>query len=237
MYLNLSLNRVTSKGNETFRSEWVAEKLSQISSQSGNLSLLDVGAGMSPFKELIMSLGYSYKSQDFSGYVPNSKVPGIQDKKWEYPIHNFICDITEIPNNLRFDVILCTEVLEHVPDPVRAFQHLATLLTPNGRLVMTVPFLSLMHQAPYWFQSGLSPFWFEYWSKRSKLEVIELTINGDYIDLLSQEIKRLFSFSHRTRQLGIMLGSMTQKLRKRTAQSTLDSGAFGTFFLAKPQAE
>lgn len=37
------------------------------------------------------------------------------------------------------DVVVCTEVLEHLVDPEAAIRHLAGLLAPGGALVLTVP--------------------------------------------------------------------------------------------------
>lgn len=44
-----------------------------------------------------------------------------------------------------FDCVLCSEVLEHVPDDERAIAELRRVLTPGGTLVVTVPF-----QRRYW---------------------------------------------------------------------------------------
>lgn len=39
-----------------------------------------------------------------------------------------------------FDVVLCTQVVEHVSDPSATLQEIACALSPGGTLVMTVPF-------------------------------------------------------------------------------------------------
>lgn len=38
-----------------------------------------------------------------------------------------------------FDKILCSEVLEHVPDPERVMKNIYSLLNPNGLIVVSVP--------------------------------------------------------------------------------------------------
>jgi len=40
----------------------------------------------------------------------------------------------------RFDVIVCLDVLEHVPDPPRLVNQLAQLLAPDGELIVHAPF-------------------------------------------------------------------------------------------------
>jgi SAM-dependent methyltransferase len=51
-----------------------------------------------------------------------------------------------------FDVALCTEVLEHVPDPAALLARTHRVLKPGGRLVLTVPFSARWHFTPfdYW---------------------------------------------------------------------------------------
>jgi 2-polyprenyl-3-methyl-5-hydroxy-6-metoxy-1,4-benzoquinol methylase len=43
-----------------------------------------------------------------------------------------------------FDLILMLDVLEHLPEPEVALQHARTLLSPGGRLLMTVPALNAL---------------------------------------------------------------------------------------------
>ncbi len=51
-----------------------------------------------------------------------------------------------------FDTILCTEVLEHTVDPFEAMREISRLLAPGGYLLLSVPFLYPVHEAPhdYW---------------------------------------------------------------------------------------
>jgi SAM-dependent methyltransferase len=97
---------------------------------------------------------------------------------------DIICDILDIPNSQKFDAVLCTEVLEHVPDPVKALEKMSQLLRPGGVAIITFPGMSWTHQAPYYFSSGLSPYWVEHHTSRLGFDVIEGVAVGEMRDLL-----------------------------------------------------
>jgi SAM-dependent methyltransferase len=48
-----------------------------------------------------------------------------------------------------FDTVLCTEVLEHIPDPAAFLARAGRCLRHGGRLVLTVPFAARWHFIPY----------------------------------------------------------------------------------------
>ena len=60
----------------------------------------------------------------------------------------------------RFDVVICEQVLEHVDDPWRGTQTLASLCKPGGAVVVSTPFMLRLHNSPvdHWrfSPSGLS---------------------------------------------------------------------------------
>jgi SAM-dependent methyltransferase len=228
--------------NEPFQRNWVEGQLRHIRQQeTGHLRCLDVGAGQSPFRDFIVCWGRVYLSNDFNGYIPSEQEIGQQNKSWEYFKHTYVCDVLDIPEHEKFDILLCTEVLEHVPDPVAAFKKLASLCVPNGLLIITVPLHSLIHQAPYYFSAGLSPYWFQFQSDSEQVEVLNLAIYGDYSDFIQQEFQRTFehypmpialksrlqnAFSKFNRRVGA-------RLRRKLPEAVLDSGGFGTVFVGK----
>lgn len=57
----------------------------------------------------------------------------------------------QIPDN-TYDVIVCTQVLEHVPNPFLAAAELSRILKPGGLLLLTVPAAYPYHAVPrdYW---------------------------------------------------------------------------------------
>ena len=48
-----------------------------------------------------------------------------------------------------FPVVLCTEVLEHLPEPQRAIDEMYRVLEPGGTLLLTTRFLFPIHDAPH----------------------------------------------------------------------------------------
>jgi SAM-dependent methyltransferase len=48
-----------------------------------------------------------------------------------------------------FDAIVCTEVLEHLPEPRRAIDEMFRILRPGGSLLLTTRFLFPIHDAPH----------------------------------------------------------------------------------------
>jgi 2-polyprenyl-3-methyl-5-hydroxy-6-metoxy-1,4-benzoquinol methylase len=227
--------QVINTGNDSFRDTWVRVALKNLKSKSQLSSLLDVGAGLSPYKDSTLDLGFEYTSHDFGGYVPSAhrKASGLHSASWEYPKHDYICDILALPADALADVIICTEVLEHVPDPIRVFEKLSKMINSGGYLVFTVPFSSLMHQAPYWFQAGLSPFWFEYWAKEFNVEVVELTVYGDYVDQMLQEMTRLFPFLRHIPGATKVIAWLAKKYRGLLSEEVLTSGGYGVLFVGK----
>jgi SAM-dependent methyltransferase len=214
--------------NEAYRDEWVETRIKKYGYLLLSKTALDVGAGLQPYKHIFEALDFNYSSQDFDSYRPQEeKNPGLQNLEWEYPKHDFVCDVLDIPDTSKFDFVICTEVFEHVPDPVALIEKLSALTKSDGYILITVPFLSLMHQSPYWFSSGLSPFWFEFWAEKLNLEICELEVSGDYIDMMEQEVGRLLYFKKPMRGI-TRLSKLVKFLRLQLPSEVLESGGFGT---------
>lgn len=176
--------------NEANRQAWLKKT---ISSLPAGLRILDAGAGQLNNRKYCGHL--EYVSQDFCQYKGKdggAPSEGLQDKSWNTSRIDLVSDITSIPSpDASFDVILCSEVLEHVPEPTHALNELSRLLKPGGVIILTAPFGSHVHMAPYHYCSGFSKYWYEYHLRNRGFEIRELTANGDWFSLLRQEITRL----------------------------------------------
>lgn len=183
--------------NLSTREAWLKQSLANI--PAGH-RILDAGAGELKYKPLCAHL--EYVSQDFGQYDGKGNSAGLQVGKWDNTKLDLVSDITSIPAaDSSFDAVMCIEVLEHVPAPVDALRELARLLKPGGVLIVTAPFCSLTHFAPYFFQTGYSRYFYEHWLSALGFEIEDMQFNGNYFEYMAQELRRLPSMSQRYAQL------------------------------------
>lgn len=169
------------------RENWLKKTLQEI--RAGE-SIIDVGAGELKYKGLCSHLKYT--SQDFAGYNGQGNSEGFQTQNWDNTKLDIVSDISNIPvPNHSFDNVMCIEVLEHVSNPTEAIKEMGRILKPQGKIILTAPFCSLTHMAPFFFQTGFSKYWYEKIFEKEGLKIIEITFNGDYFEYLGQEINRL----------------------------------------------
>lgn len=65
---------------------------------------------------------------------------------------DFAGDITHTEfENDRYDIILCSQVLEHVEDPRQVCKELFRILKPGGYVLITAPQSAYLHNLPYHF--------------------------------------------------------------------------------------
>ena len=111
-------------------------------------------------------------------------------EKWDTSQIDMVCDMLDIPETTRYDVVLCTEVLEHVPDPVRALEKISRLVKQGGSMIITAPFCSLTHFAPFHYTTGLSRYFYQHHLDRLGFAIEEMRPNGGLFDYLNQELSR-----------------------------------------------
>jgi SAM-dependent methyltransferase len=105
--------------------------------------LLDVGCGDQPFRHLVPD-GVEYTGIDRAETLGSFE---YRNSETRY----FTGDRWPVPNE-GYDALICTEVLEHVPDPAAFLSEAHRCLVPGGRIFLTVPFAARWHYIPhdYW---------------------------------------------------------------------------------------
>ncbi len=76
-------------------------------------------------------------------------------------------------------------------DSVRALEKLTRLAQPGGQVIITAPFNSITHFAPYHYCTGFSQYFYRGHFERLGCEIVGLTANGGYFDVMDQELGRL----------------------------------------------
>jgi len=173
--------------NKSNRDAWLEKTLRNISCGS---RILDAGAGELQYKPFCQHL--DYVSQDFAQYNGEGDGMGLQTGAWDQTKLDIISDITAIPEpDGSFDAIMCIEVFEHLPEPIKAIEEFSRLLSPGGHLIITAPFCSLTHFAPYHFYTGFNKYFYQEHLSKNGFDIIELVENGNYFEYLGQEIRRI----------------------------------------------
>lgn len=179
--------------NEAARVAWVERTLRSLPAGS---RILDAGAGEQQFRRFCAHL--QYVSQDIAEYDGSGNGHGLQTGRWDFGRLDHVCDIASIPEpDASFDAVLCTEVFEHLPDPLPALREFSRLLRPGGQLIVTAPFCSLTHFAPYHYATGFNRYYYEQHLPKHGFRIVELTPNGNYFLYLAQELRRLPDVSAR----------------------------------------
>jgi len=105
-----------------------------------NPRVLDIGCGTQPLRAFLENRGWLYSGLDVEQRALNVK---------------YICSLeSPFPDDLKkspYDLVICSEVLEHVADWRQSFRNLADSTKPGGRLLLTVPFIYQLHEQPYDF--------------------------------------------------------------------------------------
>ena len=128
-----------------FEKEGLDSSMSEVSKYASGL-LLDVGCGDKPY-ESILGPGLSgYVGLEYSESHEGSmnEASGAAD---------MLYDGKRIPPpDESVDIVLCTQVLEHVPDPSQLMREMARVLRVGGNLIVTAPFSYRLHAEPddYW---------------------------------------------------------------------------------------
>lgn len=139
-------------------------------------TVLDAGAGHCPYRDLFHHT--QYETADFCQV----------DKK--YGQIDYVCDLSQIPvETASRDVVICTQVLEHLAEPDSVLRELARILKPEGTLILSAPLYYEEHEQPYDF-FRYTQFGLRHLLQKAGLEATEMFWLEGYCGSLAHQTKR-----------------------------------------------
>jgi SAM-dependent methyltransferase len=122
---------------------WLQAEAARAAERYGRYSVVDVGCGAKPY--------YPFFEPFASEYV------GVDVKDEAAELEGSVESIPVADGS--FDIVLCTQVLEHANDPAAAVRELRRVVKPGGRVLASTHGVQIYHPNPddywRWTHSGL----------------------------------------------------------------------------------
>ena len=128
LYSNMEDN-IYSGDSETdhITKDMYVDEINKMIKDRGNLSVLEIGADNGT---IIKKLKKYKNIIDFTAVEPNKKMHNNLSELTE----NVFSDLSELPKNKTFDIIVCIHVLDHIPKIDGYIKDLASLINKDGFL-------------------------------------------------------------------------------------------------------
>lgn len=122
---------------------WLREEAARAAARETRPRLLDVGSGAKPYEPFFRDAVAEYVGLDVAN--PAADLEGT---------------VEDIPAaDGSFDIVLCTQTLEHANDPGRAVRELRRVVAPGGRVLASTHGVQVYHPNPddfwRWTHAGL----------------------------------------------------------------------------------
>lgn len=189
--------------------------------------LLDLGCGKAPL---------------FAAYAP--WVTEVTCVDWAPGAHiDLPCDLSQpLPfGNDRFDTIILSDVLEHMPDPALLWREMTRVLAPQGKVIMNVPFYYSVHAHPHDYYRYTN-FALERFAQINGLDLVLIAPVGGIVEIMADLLAKALS---KLPGVGPPLAMLTQfvaagfgctRLGARVARVSSRHFPFGYFMIARRPA-
>jgi SAM-dependent methyltransferase len=167
--------------------------------------VLDAGAGRAKYKQLIQKHSTYYVALD------NVSSPFQFSYKQDHTL-DVIGDIMSLPfRSEAFDAVVCTQVIEHVPEPRKLVREVSRVLKGGGHLILSTGWVSPYHPEPKdYYRFSVDAL--IYLLTAESLDVVEIIPQGGVLlitlyfwsRLIELHHPRLFYFLQASKMLRVM---------------------------------
>jgi SAM-dependent methyltransferase len=122
---------------------WLRAEAERAAADLGRYRVLDAGCGFRPYEPL-----FAPHASEYVGVDLDNPLADLQGSVEALPVPD-----------ASFDVVLCTQVLEHAADPAAAVAELRRVVAPGGRVLASTHGTAVYHPSPgdhwRWTHTGL----------------------------------------------------------------------------------
>jgi len=167
---NFRPRNITDLANHTFINNSLIERSISLLAPKLSGEFLDVGCGEQPYVS-------------YFKHVARRRACDFDSRRGQV---DFECPADKIPlPDKSLDSILCTEVLEHVPEPLAVWREFNRLLRDGGKVLLSTPMYWPTHEEPYDFYR-YPEFGLRRLARESGFDVLELIPRGGAWAFLGQ---------------------------------------------------
>lgn len=158
-----------------------------------NLKLYEIGSGLGYLTYSLRKSGFSVTGFDLSSVA-------VRNASAKYGPYFEQADLSQLcrlcPQSA--DVVILTEVIEHIFDPVSFLRDAVALIRPGGRLILTTPNKSVYPDDTIW-ESELPPIhWWWFTEESIKIMANQLGCHASFVDFsdFNRQKQRYISMSN-----------------------------------------
>ncbi len=178
---------------------YLAKKSEEYLSDAEEITVLDVGCGDKPYEKHIKEI--LKKKSKVINYIGIDYYSEKSDLKIDLNT-----ELIPLKNN-SVDLIICTEVLEHLYNPFLPLSEFQRIIKPNGVQLITIPLLSPVHHENHDYFRFTHHYFRRYFKDDNILEEIcSNTFLSYFLYVFEYYLGRFFDF------LGINIGKVSTKI-------------------------
>lgn len=166
---------------QTEEAYWgVKESLKQLVRDKASTTILEIGSGLGYLTFALNQANYNVLGLDISPTAVNQAINNFGD-------HYLCTNLFDyaLTHPATFDIVILTEVIEHVENPLAFFAAIHQLLKPGGHAIITTPNKSFYFKEIIW-STDLPPVHFWWFSEDSMIQLAKKTgLNIRFINFSS----------------------------------------------------